>query len=768
MSTEKNENSSLETETGTRKVLTWSLVTGLKLLLIFTFTVFIYGIYLDGKVTARFEGKRWQLPVQVYGQVLHFNLHSRLNLTELAQQLRLMGYQQVTTVQAIKQFSLSAVRIEIFLPEFRFVEGYQSAQRVILAQTNNKVSGLWLAQTPVNEIKIPPMLLARLIPENKEDRVVVPLQQVPEQLLDMLLLVEDRNFYFHHGVVPLAILRALVANLKAGRTVQGGSTLTQQLVKNMFLSREKTLSRKVTEALMALLLEYHYSKDQLLEAYINEVYLGQQYANGIYGFGLAAKFFFNKRLNQLTPAQMALLIGQIKGPSYYDPWRHPARAKQRRDLILQLMFDQQKLSKQAYLFAINSPLSIQSEKHHISHVFPSYLQLVNNELRYLLPDLAQQSGVRVFTGFSVRSQHLLDQTIRTDIPKLEAEHHAHQLQTAMLVTDITTGQIRALAGGRDPSFAGFNRALSASRQIGSLIKPLVYVSALERYQQYNLATPLVDKPLTIKEPNGQLWQPENYDKHYLQHVSLLDALVESRNVPSVNLGMSLGLDTISAALPMLGFGRQLTLRPSMLLGAINMTPIDINQLYLSLASNGAYHTQHAITAIVAGNGELIWQANEQPEQRLSLGGAYLINYALQQITQRGTAKSLTWRLPNRLLAGKTGTTNDLRDSWFIGYDQQNLVTTWLGRDDELSSKLTGSSGALVLFADFMRQQGVVDKVLTMPAGVANTRFELVTGNAVSERCADDIKLPAIQAGIVQQVHCLEKAKRSWFERLFGG
>jgi penicillin-binding protein 1B len=749
----------------------WLLTTCAKLLLIGLFTLFIYIIYLDGKVTSRFEGKRWQLPVQVYGQVLKFSHGTVLDIPQLSEQLRLMGYQQVAKPEQPMQFARSNTRISIYLPEFTFVDGAQAAQQVTIVQAQQRVTELYVEQTAVTQIKIPPYLLARLVPDNNEDRILVPLQQVPEQLLDTLLLVEDREFYFHHGVAPIGILRAMLANIRAGRTVQGGSTLTQQLVKNMFLTRQKTISRKVNEALMALLLEYRYSKDQLLEAYINEVYLGQQYANGIYGFGLAAKFFFDKNIDQLSTAQMALLIGQIKGPSYYDPWRHPKRAKQRRDLILQLMFERQLISKHAYLAAINSALTIQHKKQRIHQPFPSYLQLVKNELRYLLPGQDRQSGVKVFTGFSIRAQHLLQQTIEQQLPQLEREHNTEQLQTAMLVTDIDSGQIRALVGGRDTDYAGFNRALSASRQIGSLIKPFVYLTALERYQQYNLATVLADRPLSIEEQGGGVWRPENYDQTYRQQVNLLDALVESRNVPTVNLGMALGLDSISAALPMLGFGRELKLRPSMLLGAINMTPIEINQVYLSLASNGAYHTQHAITAMVASNGELLWQANEQAEQRLSTNAAYLIDYALTQVTERGTAKSLSWRLPEHVLAGKTGTTNNLRDSWFVGYDQQHLVTTWLGRDDEQPTKLTGSSGALVLFAEFMNKNGVWDKQLIMPEGLAMTTFELATGNAVTEDCRNVRQFPAVQAGILLEDNCQQKRQlpkqRSWLERWFG-
>ncbi len=566
----------------------WLLKTGLKVTLIFCFTLFIYAIYLDGKVKTRFEGNRWQIPVQVFGQTLSFSRGDTINFESVINQLKLMDYVAVASEKQLiqpKQYFATSHTLTVFTPEFDFPDGIQAATVITVSADTNRVIKVSQNHKISQKVRIPPQLLSRIVPSNKEDRVIVPLQQVPEQLLDILLLVEDRNFYYHHGVAPLGILRALYANFRAGRTVQGGSTLTQQLVKNMFLTREKTLVRKLNEAIMALLLEYHYSKDQLLEAYINEVYLGQQYANGIYGFGLAAQFYFDKTLSELTIDEMALLVAQIKGPSYYDPRRHPKRALQRRDLVLRLMYEQQQISKDTYVTAVNQPLSVVTKHKPQQQKYPAYLQLVKQELQYLLPTLSNRSGVKIFTGFSLYSQQLLEQTVQQKLSKIEQSVHGDNLEVAMLVTDIGTGQIRALLGGRETGYAGFNRALNAYRQIGSLIKPFIYAAALERYEQYNLATVLLDRPLSIKTSAEQIWQPENYDGKYLEQVNLIDALVTSRNIPTVNLGMALGLENISSALPMLGYANPINIRPSMLLGALNMAPIEINQLFLTLAKN---------------------------------------------------------------------------------------------------------------------------------------------------------------------------------------
>jgi penicillin-binding protein 1B len=728
----------------------------------------IYGIYLDGKVVTKFEGQRWQTSIEVYGREISLTIGDKLTAQQLVERLTTAHYQSVTVLNKPYQYQLTSQTVRFIQPAFQFSEQKQSQQQIKVKFHQSSIKQLWVNEQPVQQVRLVPELLTRLVPDNHEDRQLVNLQQLPELLIDTLLLVEDRDFYHHHGVVPVAILRALVQNLRAGRRIQGGSTLTQQLVKNMFLSNEKTITRKLNEALMALILEWRYSKDQLLEAYINEVYLGQQYANGIYGFGLAAQFYFDKSIEQLTLPEMALLIAEIKGPSYYDPWRHPDRALQRRDMILQLLYEHQLIDLAKYQWAVNQPLGIKPQRERRKRKADDYLALVKQELRYLLPNIEQYHGVKVFTGFDSLAQAQLEHSAQRQLTKIAINTQQDALETAMLVTDIASGQIRALIGSKSPTIAGFNRALQASRQIGSLIKPVIYLAALERYEQYNLATPLMDKPLTINTEDQQ-WQPQNYDGQYRQQVPLIEALIESRNVPTVNLGLSLGIDNIMAALPMLGIREPIQLQPSMLLGAINLTPLEVNQLYLTIAHNGGYIPQHTITRVINRQGDSLWQVDERSEQRLSENGAYLINYALVQVTQRGTAKSLSWRLPQHVLAGKTGTTNDGRDSWFVGFDQQTLVTTWVGRDDNKPTKLTGSSGALLLFADFMKHYSIKDRELIMPVGIAMTAFERSTGHAVKQACADIIEVPAVQSALIFETceQPIKQKKRSWFERLFG-
>ena len=328
---------------------------------------------------------------------------------------------------------------------------------------------------------------------------------------------------------------------------------------------------------MALILEMRYSKDQLLEAYINEVYLGQHYANGIYGFALAANFYFGVDIDQLTPAQMATLIGVIKGPSYYDPWRYQQRTQQRRDIVLKLMFEHHLLNRHEFKQAIESNINIRKQRRLTEQKYPNYLQQVKKELAQHFSDLNHRSGFKIYTAFSPSKQFALQQSVDKKLAEIEQKFAHNQLQVAMIVTDIERGEVNALIGDRRNTISGFNRAMNGQRHIGSLIKPMVYLPALEQYEDYNLATLIEDEPIVLKTGTGDEWRPKNYSGKYQGKVPLIDGLVESLNVPTVNIGMSLGLSNVEQALDMLGYHQEITLRPSMLLGAINMSPWQVNQ-----------------------------------------------------------------------------------------------------------------------------------------------------------------------------------------------
>jgi len=742
-------------------------------MLIFVVVFAAYVFYLNTKVQNKFEGQRWQLPLQVFSEILAFSAGDDIELEQLKRNLLINQYKRVNTVSKPGEFALSSRRIIVFQRAFDFGEGLIAPQKITIDTHKGSVTKVYQGNREASQVQIEPVLLDRIVPENKEDRVLLPLQRVPEQLLDTLLLVEDRDFYFHYGVSPVGIIRALYQNIRAGRTVQGGSTLTQQLVKNMFLTREKSIVRKVNEAIMALLLEFHYSKDQLLEAYINEVYLGQHYANGIYGFGLAAQFYFDKEIEQLSPGQMATLIGVIKGPSYYDPWRYAERAKKRRDIVLKLMFDHDMLAKRDYLAAVKQPLEIKTSRKLVNkkRKYPAYLNAVKRELAQILGEETQAQGLKVFTHFSPFHQFTAEKAVAKRIPELE-KRAGNELQIAMVITEPMSGEVKAMIGDKRSGYAGFNRAINARRPVGSLLKPFVYLLALERYQQYQLGSMLADEPLSVEVESEDVWQPKNYDGKYRKQASLYESLVNSLNVPTVNLGLELGLEPLANTLHLAGYEQDIVLHPSILLGSIGMSAFEVNQLYVPIANGGQQQSLSVIDKIVSSQGETYWQEQAQSNPLFSNHSVYLLNYALRGAAKTGTAKSLSWRLPNAVVAGKTGTTNDQRDSWFAGFDDNTLITTWVGNDENKPTELTGSSGALVLFSDVMKAIGTDDIGSNVPSSVARIPFDRQTGQPLAQACENDIIYPAVNDGLTLQYECStqvvkEKKKKSWFEKLFG-
>ncbi|MDN3653476.1 penicillin-binding protein 1B [Thalassotalea ponticola] len=750
------------------EVSRYLLVTAVKLSLIFITTFLLYAIYLDGKVRQSFEGQRWQVPAQVYGRVLTLDYDSQINLDDVTEELRYIGYQPVEMVRQPGQYSQGVGGLTVYRRPFDFGFGMEPATRIRIDVRDDTVFRLFVDDQQVHQVKLEPVLIDRITSSDGEDRVVLRLDQTPQALIDALLLVEDRNFYEHYGISPTGILRAFWKNLLAGEAVQGGSTLTQQLAKNMYLSRDKTIWRKVNEAMIAVILEQRYSKDQLLEAYINEVYLGQHFANGIHGFGLAAEFYFGKRIENLDASQLALLVGMVKGPSYYDPWRRPQRALERRDLVLSMMFQKHFFDSDTYQHLLMSPLAVRAERRMDKQKFPGYMQLVRRELKNMGAASAMQSGIRVFTGFNLSKQLNAERAVVEQLAKLSKQHDT-DLQGAMVVSDVRSGMIEAIVAGKEAKFSGFNRALDAKRPIGSLIKPVVYLTALQQAQAYHFATPLDDKPIVLKNEQGDTWQPKNYDGKYRGNVPLLDALVYSLNVPTVNLGQQLGVNNVAHTLWSLGYDGDINQVPSLFLGAINMSPLEVNTWYNTIANHGLYNQTSAVDYVLSGDGEELWRRFTNVDVRISPKVAYLLDFALTKVAQQGTARSLSWRLPEQQVAGKTGTSNDGRDAWFVGYDQNSLVTTWVGRDDNGQTELTGSSGALPIFAQFMQQQGVSERLEFMPVGIEMTTFELATGNAVLGDCANVIDYPAIVDNLAYSSTCLQKREKppSWLKRLFG-
>ncbi|NRA82261.1 MAG: penicillin-binding protein 1B [Gammaproteobacteria bacterium] len=750
---------------------TWrkkALIISAKLLLVLVVAVAAFAVYLDGKIEQKFSYDHWNIPAKVYAQSLKLQQQQLINRNQVIAELKQLNYRRVSNPKSPGEYAISKAKIDIYRRSFTYVDGDYPSQRAMLSFNNNKLTSIIQHgdKTPIERFQIEPKLLKRLNNGNKEDRIFTPREQFPELLIATLIYTEDRNFYSHKGIAPLSIARALIANIKAGRTVQGGSTLTQQLIKNVFLTNERSLWRKVKEALYSILIEFKYSKDQLLEIYLNEVFLGQNGALSINGFGLASEFYFARPIDEITPAQTALLVAMIKGPSYYSPKRHPKRAIKRRDLLLRQMLSQSYISPDQYRLNTKSGLGLKdgvgkNGKYH------GFMSLVRHELsQRFSQDLSQASGLSIFTTLDTSAQAIAQHSLTQRVNELTKSSKTKKLQGAVVITDTQTGEIKALVDGINANYAGFNRALNAVRPIGSLIKPFVYATALEDASRFNLATMIEDKPLTLSDGEGQTWHPQNYDKKYRNQVSLIDALSHSYNVPTVNLGMEIGLESISHTLMRSGWNSEINLLPSMLLGAIEASPWQVSQLYQSLANNGETKQLHTVNAVLTDSGETFYGFNPLPVQAISPSAAYLTKYALHQVTKDGTAKSLRWKLKGLKLAGKTGTTDDLRDSWYAGFDNNESTIVWLGRDDNKSTGLTGSTGALTVYSEIIKQRGGVSISLAPPTNVTWGYFSQVDGQPTAKDCLNVIKLPGKASSWGQNVSCEINSRKSLFDDFF--
>jgi penicillin-binding protein 1B len=719
---------------------TWSVFWKLSLAVFIAMAM--YFIYLDSKITRQFEGNKWQLPAQVYARSMAFYPGQFLSSQEVIWELERLNYSSVNRLSRTGQFVKTASSIKIYRRDFEFYDGFEASHIIELRFSGQKVATIKdKFGRRLNSARLEPVQIARIGNDSKQDREFVPLDKFPAMLKDTLLVVEDRNFYEHHGVSVFSILRALYTNIRAGRTVQGGSTLTQQLAKNIYLTRERSLMRKINEAFIALILDYRYSKDQILEAYLNEVYLGQSYNQGVHGMGLAADFYFSKPVDELEYDQIALLVAMVKGPSYYNPRRYKERTMERRDLVLRLMVENKLLSTKEYRASLKRPIDIAPMKASLQKSYPGYLELVNRKLNKLLPNKQTlDAGVRVFTYFDLQKQTAMEESIKNSLPYLERRPKTEKLETAMISVNVEKGGVSALVAGRDVRYSGFNRVLDTKRNIGSLVKPAVYLTALQ-LPHYNLATLLDDSPLQVTNEQGNVWQPENFDHQYRGAIPLYKAFSNSINIPAVNLGLDVGVDQVAKTLKGLGATGRIDEYPSLLLGAIEMSSYEVAQLYTTIAADGEYRQLTAISALTDSVGKVLYKHIVKPESRFDKDAIYMTKYAMKRVTKDGTAKRLNLHFPSIQLAGKTGTSNDLRDSWFAGFDQNTVTVAWLGRDDNKSTGLTGSVGALETYIRYLKPlnpQAIAD---TRPASIRWAFVNEQTGKQAPPGCGKVIQLP---------------------------
>lgn len=706
----------------------------------------LLGLYLarqDNIITQKFEGKRWNIPAKVYSQPLSLTVGNELSTEQLDHWLSLLTYSPAKNYDNAGTFTKKNGDYYIHTREFNFAANDSEPSQVIkVTIKDNHIEKLQSTHPNKSGVaRIEPIFIGGIYPDNNEDRIVLTINEYPQPLIDALVATEDRSFYQHHGVSIRGIGRAIYSNVMGGKR-QGGSTITQQLVKNFYLNSERTLKRKANEAVMSILLEMHYSKNEILQAYMNEINLGQNGNHSINGFGLASQFYFNRPIKELRLDQLAMLVGLAKGPTQYNPLRFPEAALNRRNVVLHNMLLMGKITEQQYNDAIQQPLDISYNPVIGKTRFPDYLDVVKRELTrsYDANDLKNE-GLRIFTSFDPNIQKTATRAVIDSVNQLKKTNPKalDNLQAALVTANPTNGELLAVVGG-SREFTGFNRAIDAKRQVGSLLKPVIYLTAFEQ-GRYNLASSVDDSPIALKMTDGTTWTPTNYGGGSHGVMPLTTALANSYNQAAVRVGLEVGITNFLNQLYRMGIGNPLPNYPATLLGAVNLSPMDMLGVYQVLATGGVRHEIHTIRTIIDDQGRVVQGIDQKNAQVINPSAAYLTNFAMQQVIKDGTAKAALVLGDNLNLAGKTGTTNDYRDAWFAGYSGNIVSVVWVGLDDNKPTGLSGGNGALPMWINFMKRQTLTPVNLTAPSNIEWLWMENGKSQLSNEKCPNAIYVP---------------------------
>jgi penicillin-binding protein 1B len=638
--------------------------------------------------------------------------------------------------------------------------GRREPQRIRLETRDDRIARVVADGRTIPGAVLDPEVLTSIDDRPGEEYRPVQLGEVPITLLSAVLAAEDHRFFEHGGLDMRGVIRAAWANWQAGRVTQGGSTITQQLVKNRLLSSRRSYLRKVREAWLAALVEWRYPKERILESYLNDIYLGQRGPLGVRGVGAAARAYFNKEVHQVTLAEAALLAGMARAPNTYSPFTNPERARERRDVILARMLELGKIVESEYTAARREPLRVR-EAGTAGQAAPYFSDRVRQEIEDALGGNVGGRGARVLTMLDLSLQRFAESAVSRGLERLEARlprlkrKGGPRLQAAVVVLDPATGGIRALVGGRDYLASQFNRAAVARRQPGSAFKPFVYAAALaERNGQpaFTAASFVDDTPITLTSGN-QSWSPRNYDDRYEGRVTVRRALELSLNAATVRVALEIGLPEVIQAAQRLGLTADLAPVPAVALGAFEVTPLELARAYLPFV-NGGMRTGPSTTlrAINDADGSAVPLHREAPVAAMTAAEAYLMTSLLAGVVTSGTAASARGLGVTGEVAGKTGTTNDARDAWFVGYSPDLLALVWVGFDDNAPIGLSGAQAALPIWAEFMKQVGAAygtASTFAVPPGITAARIDPTTGKLASRYCpttAPEIFLTGTEPG----------------------
>lgn len=722
--------------------------------------------YLDREVRARFDQLGWQLPTRVYARPLQLADGVRLTAEALEAELQAGGYRKDGVGRLPGTYAREGLRFRIGTRGFHDMDGPVAAAAVEVQLGDGLVRRVLTQEggRPLARLRLDPVRIATLYGNAAEERRLVRLAEVPPLLVTGLQAVEDRNFKHHRGVDPAGVLRALWVNLREGELEQGGSTLTQQLVRSLFLSREKSWERKLKEAAYSLIIESRYDKGRILETYLNQVYLGQQGDQAVHGVAAGAEFWFGRDLASLRTEELALLVGLVQGPSLHDPRRRPEQAKARRDLVLSVWSELGLLTEAEARRARAAALGVTARPGVSRNRYPAFMDLVRRQLARDYPaDALRGAGLTVHTTLSPFAQQQAEKAVRETLDALQGKQ-TPPLQAGLVLTDSQTADVLAMVGNRRTDEPGFNRALEAQRPVGSLLKPLVYLLALAQPGRWSLATPVDDEEIVVTLPNGKRWQPANSDGRSHGRVTLIDALAQSYNQATVRVGMAVGPERLAELLKVLA-GLRAAPNPSLILGAVDLSPFAMAQVYQFLASGGRLQPLRAVRGVLDPEGRPLsrYDYRLEPAQPGDALAARLVTLALQEAVRSGTGRALLAQGLGPLQpAGKTGTSNDSRDSWFAGYTGDHLGVVWVGNDQNQPTGLYGATGAMRVWS------ALFARLPTAPLQGGEEGLEwgwVADGQyaTTEESCPGARRYPFV-AGYLppEHVSCIERGWFDWF------
>jgi penicillin-binding protein 1B len=566
----------------------------------------------------------------------------------------------------------------------------------------------------VENFELAPKRISSFYAGRLRTQTPVTLSEIPVNMRHAVMAIEDVNFLEHGGISLRSTVRALYKDLRARRFVEGGSTITQQLMKNLFFSREKAVSRKIKEALYAFVTESSHSKESILEAYLNEVYLGQWSTHEIHGVSEAARFYFNRSIFDLSLSQSATLAAIIQAPNSHDPRRHPENTIKRRNLVLKKMLEANFILPGEYELALTEPLGVIPGEKNLQDT-GYFMDLVLSQLPEDLKKRLDSDALTVYTTLNPYLQLQASQTLKDHLTLLRKSYASIakraekgiQPQSALISVDIPSGSVIALQGGSSYQKTQFNRVLQGRRQPGSLFKPFVFLAAFDKSDfspPFTAITELDGSPFEWNYEGGQSWKPKNYDQDSPEKVSAQQALENSINIPTARLAQIVGLDPIIDLIKRSGIQSHIPKIPSIALGSVEVTPFELAESYATLANLGKGHKLQSIFKVTDESGNTLYETKNTEEERLPAASSYLTIQLLKGVMSRGTGKAaLASGLKVENMAGKTGTTNDYKDAWFVGFTPELLTLIWVGYDEEEKIGLTGSAAALPMWIDYMKQ-----------------------------------------------------------------